>query len=349
MVALEGVRMREKPTAKIRLFASFVPKHDWDSIGPEQIVTLRRKMDSKRGSLLGRLVTGKLDPAASITSHTIDLPGRSLELRVHRPEDAGSPLPLVIAFHGGGFLYGASAQDDWLNSHLAANLPAVVVAVDYRLAPEHPLPAAVDDARDVIPRVLELAREWGCDTSSVAVVGASAGATLSALVACHADELGLPLRAQVLINPVLDWTESMFDFRSMVDNADAPMPTPVMLRAARRLAFPASFDPSTISPLTFQNLAGLAPALILAAGLDPVEDQATAYADRLRAAGVDVEITRYPRAMHAFLSMPGLVAAARPARAELLGFLRDRLLPRVASTPNVTPRTGATAPRQPSA
>jgi acetyl esterase len=322
--------MREKPPFKIRLFARFVPKHDWESVTPEQFVSLRQKLDSKRESWLGRLVTGRPDRATGITSQTIALPGRSLEARVYRPKEAGSRLPLVIAFHGGGFIYGAAAQDDWLNSHLAAKLPAVVVSVDYRLAPEHPLPAAVDDARAVIPRLLELASDWGCDTSSVAVMGASAGATLAALIACRAHELGLPLRAQVLINPVLDWTEKMFDYRSMEENADTPTPTPAMLRACRRVAFPTSFDPATISPLTYPSVSvsGLAPALIQAAGLDALEDQALAYADRLRAAGVEVVLARYPKAMHAYLSMPGLVAAARPARDEIVSFLCSRLAAR---------------------
>lgn len=204
----------------------------------------------------------------------------------------------------------------------------MVASVDYRLAPEHRVPAQVEDAYDAALRLVELAPMWEADPTRIALLGASAGATLAALTAIRADELGLPVRTQVLINPQLDWTERAFEYPSFTENADSPTATPANCRAVQRIALPESFDSRTISPLESDNLAGLVPALIQAAGLDTLEDQSSAYADRLRQAGVDVTLTRYPEAVHAFLSMPGVVPAARPARAEILAHLRSHLLKR---------------------
>ncbi|MFQ6393291.1 alpha/beta hydrolase [Nocardia sp. KC 131] len=317
--------MRGKIPLRVRILDALTTQPDWDSITPDQVIAVREAQNRKRRSALGGLVTGSADRGARITSHALDLPGRQLNVRVYRPERGGSALPLIVAFHGGGFIGGAADQDDWLLSHLAANCPAVVASVDYRLAPEHPIPAPVEDAYAAVSRLIELAAEWGADSTRIAMLGSSAGASLAALTAIRADELGLSVRAQVLINPQLDWTDHAFQYPSFTENADSPTATPANCRAVRRIAVPASFDPRVISPLQTDNLAGLAPALIQSAGLDPLEDQAPAYADRLRQAGVEATLTRYPEAVHAFLSMPGLVPAARPARAEILAYLRDHL------------------------
>ncbi|MEU2036562.1 alpha/beta hydrolase [Nocardia amamiensis] len=318
--------MRGKVPPRVRILTALTPEPDWDSITAEQVIELREAQNRKRRSALGRLVTGRPDRGARITAHALDLPGRRLNVRVYQPERADSALPLIVAFHGGGFILGAPDQDDWLLSHLAANCPAVVASVDYRLAPEHPMPAPVEDAVDAVLRLVELAPVWAADPAHIGLLGASAGATLAALTAIRADELGLPVRTQVLINPQLDWTDRVFEYPSFTENADSPTATPANCRAVQRIALPESFDPRTISPLHRDNLAGLAPALIQSVGTDPLEDQAPAYADRLRQAGVEVTLTRYQEAVHAFLSMPGLVPAARPARAEILAHLRGHLL-----------------------
>ncbi|TQM28858.1 alpha/beta hydrolase [Nocardia bhagyanarayanae] len=320
--------MRGKVPLRVRILTALAAEPDWDSITPDQIIEVREAQARKRGSALGRLVTSKPDRGARITTRTLDLPERRLDVRVYRPEQENSALPLIIAFHGGGFLVGAPDQDDWLLSHLAANLPAVVAAVDYRLAPEHRIGAIVQDAYDAAVRLAESAPELGADPGRIALLGSSAGATLAALTAIHARELELTVRTQVLINPQLDWTDRLFDYPSFTENADAPSPTPAFCRAMVRLASPEPSDRTTFSPLLTGDLTGVAPALIQAAGLDPLEDQAPAYADRLRQAGVAATLTRYPKATHAFLSMPGLVPAARPARTEILTHLHTHLLER---------------------
>lgn len=317
--------MRGKIPIRMRVLTALTPSPDWDSITPDQVVALRARQERLRRSAFGRFVTGAPDRAAVIGTESIDLPDRRIGLRVHRPARGGRGLPLVIAFHGGGFITGVPDQDDWLLSHLAAHCPAVVVSVDYRLAPRHPLPAQVDDACAVAPRLVESAARWGADPARLAVLGASAGATLAALLAIRAEPLGLPVRTQVLINPQLDWTDHVFDYPSFTDNADSPTATPANCRAVHRLTIPAGFDAGTVSPLRFAELPTTAPALIQSVGTDPLEDQATAYADRLRQVGTAVTVTGYPEAAHGFLSMPGVIPAAATARAEILAHLRGVL------------------------
>lgn len=320
--------MRGKVPLRVRILSALSTEPDWDSITPEQIIELREAGNRKRRSAVGKLATLSPDRGARITTYALDLPGRELNLRLYQPARGASNLPLIIAFHGGGFIGGEPDQDDWLLSHLAVNTPAVVASVDYRLAPEHLLPAQIEDAYDSARRLAELAPMWDADPTRIAVLGASAGATLAALTALAAPELGLPVRSQVLINPQFDWTTRVFEYPSFTENAAAPTATPGNCRAVQRIVFPESFDARTISPMYSDKLAGLAPALIQSAGLDTLEDQSPAYAERLRQAGVDVTLTRYPQAVHAFLSMPGLVPAARPARAEIRTHLRNHLLER---------------------
>ncbi|MER7455480.1 alpha/beta hydrolase [Micromonospora sp. NPDC126480] len=293
----------------------------------DQVIALREKVNRAASSPLGRIVTGLPDRRARIEETRIDLPGRRLMLRVHRPKKADRKLPLIVSFHGGGFVGGTAAQNDWLNSHLAARCPAVVVAVEYRLAPEHPLPRPIEDGYDTVARIVDDADRWGVDPAAVAVMGESAGGTIAALVALRARKDGPPIRAQVLIYPGTDWTETVLEYPSIEENADNPTLSLSRLRAARKLSLPPTLDPRTVSPVKFDNLADLPPALVVTAGLDPVADHGRRYVERLREDGTDARLSCYPRATHTFLSTPGLVPAARPARREILAFLRERLRP----------------------
>ena len=317
--------MRGKLPWRTRLMTMFLPAADWDSSTPEQIVDARAAQRRVRRSPLITAVTGRPNPAARISTHPLELPGRRLQVRVYRPAATQPPVPLVIAFHGGGFITGSPDQDDWLLAQLAAQCPAVVASVDYRLAPEYPVPAQIHDAFDAVPALAEQAARWGGDRNRIALLGSDAGATLAALAAIRAAERDWPVCAQVLINPQLDWSDQAFAYPSCTQNADSPTASPAQLRAAARLAVPESFDPQVISPLHCADIAGVAPALIQAAGLDPLADHSDAYADRSSAAGTQVTLTRYPTAVHSFLTMPGACPAARDARAEILRYLRTRL------------------------
>jgi acetyl esterase len=297
----------------------------WEALTDDQVVAAGEKVNRLRSSRAARIVTGLPDRRARIDEHAIDLPGRRLKLRVHRPKGAGPGLPLILSFHGGGFVAGTAAQNDWLNSHLAARCPAVVVSVEYRLAPTHPLPAPVDDGYATFVRLVEDAAGWGIDSAAVAVLGESAGGTIAALVALRARAEGRALRAQVLTCPCTDWTETMADYPSLAANAGNPGLSVPQLRTSRRLSVPPRLDPRGVSPLKFDSLADLPPTLVVAGALDPVRDHGHRYVERLRADGTDAHLTCYPRAVHGFLSMPGLLPAARPARREILDFMRRHL------------------------
>ncbi|WP_406081411.1 alpha/beta hydrolase [Micromonospora sp. NBC_00858] len=300
---------------------------DWEALSDDQVITAREKTNRAALSRAARIVTGLPDRRAHIKETRIDLPGRRLMLRVHRPKDAGRKLPLIVSFHGGGFIAGTATQNDWLNSHLAVRCPAVVVSVEYRLAPEHPLPQPIEDGFDTLVRLVEDAADWGVDPGAVAVMGESAGGTIAALIAVRAGKDGPPLLAQVLNYPVTDWTETMTEYSSIDENADNPTLPLSRLRAARKLSVPPGLDARGVSPLTFDSLAGLPSALVVTAALDPLADHGRRYVERLREDGTDAHLTCYPRATHTFLSIPGLVPAARPARREILTFLHSHLHP----------------------
>lgn len=305
---------------------------DWEALTDGQVIAAREKVNRLGSSRAVRVITGLPDRRARIEERTIELPGRRLKLRVHRPKDAGARLPLILSLHGGGFITGTAAQNDWLNSHLAARCPAVVVSVEYRLAPEHPLPEPLEDAYDTLVRLVDDPFGWGIDPAAVAVLGESAGGTLAALIALHARKDGPPLRAQALTYPATDWSETMTNYPSIAANAGNPGLSLSRLHTGRRLSVPPTLDPRSVSPLKFDSLADLPPTLVIIGDLDPIGDQGRRYVERLCADGTDAHLTSYPKAIHGFLSVPGLVPAARPARREVLAFMRGCLHPATSST-----------------
>jgi acetyl esterase len=321
---------RQRPPLGVRLVFGLQKEPDYLTMSEEALVAFRDAQNRKVTSGLARVMTGFPDRRATIGWQQLTLPDRVLPVRVYRPSHGsrlGAGLPLVLHVHGGGFL-GTAVAADWVNSHLAVQLPAVVVSVEHRLVfPGTPLSAAVDDGWDVLRHVLRDAAQWGVDPAQVAVFGESAGAMVAALAAIRARNADLLLRAQVLVNPCTDLTSTGFDYPSMTEHADNPTLDLARWELFRRLAVPEGTDPRAVSPLYADDLSGLAPALVVVPALDPVADHGRAYADRLREAGTPVRLTEHPRAVHAFLSMPGLVPAARHARREILAFLRHHLHP----------------------
>ncbi|MEU8145579.1 alpha/beta hydrolase [Nonomuraea sp. NPDC048901] len=315
----------ERPPLGIRLMHALQKEPDWSAMTAEELVTLRDTVNRKRASRLARLITGFPDRGATIQWQEVALPDRRLRVRVYRPSPGhgGEGLPLVLHVHGGGFV-GTAVQSDWVNSHLAAQLPAVVVSVEHRLLDlDTPLSAAVDDGWDVLRHVVRHAAQWGIDPARTAVFGESTGSMVTALAAIRARESGLPLRAQVLANSPVDLTSAGFDHASMRQYANSPALTLTQMRFFQQLAVPPGTDPRALSPLYADDLSGLAPALVVVPTIDPVADHGRCYAERLRAAGTPARLTEYPGATHAFLSMPGVVPQAKAARAEIVEFLRD--------------------------
>ncbi|MFH8484802.1 alpha/beta hydrolase [Streptomyces longisporoflavus] len=308
------------------------PAPDWKTVTAGELVAYREAENRWRASGAARAILGEPHPGAAIDWQEVALPGRELPVRVYRPApepdgpgDDRSGLPLVIHVHGGGFV-GTAAQSDWVNSHLAAQLPAVVVSVEHRLVDfDTPLPAAADDGWDVLRHVVGNAVRWGIDPARAAVFGESGGGLICALAALRAKEAGLRLRAQVLVNPAVDVSETMLDHASMTEHADTPTLTVPVLELFRRLAVPPGTDARTLSPLHADDLAGLVPALVVVPTHDPIADHGRRYAERLRAAGTPARLTEYPGAGHAFLSLPGVDPQAEAARAEIHEFLRASL------------------------
>ncbi|WP_280366480.1 alpha/beta hydrolase [Nocardia wallacei] len=299
---------------------------DWLNMTAEELVTFREAANRKAGSRLFRVVTGLPARGVTIRWEDVTLPDRVLRIRVYRPRRGGpGALPLVLHVHGGGFV-GTAAQCDWANSHFAARLPAVVVSVEHRLlAPDVPLTAVVDDGWDVLRHLVRNAADFGIDPARIAIAGESTGGLVSALVAVRAKAAALPVRAQVLVNPATDLTDTMLDYPSFEKYGNSPTLTVDKMRLFHRLAVPADSDARAVSPLYADDLGGLPPALVVIPTLDPIADQGRRYAERLLESGTPASRTEYPGAPHAFLALPGLVSQAKPARAEILAFLREHL------------------------
>jgi len=249
---------------------------------------------------------------ASVQDITIDGPGGELTLRVYRGEgvDPRAMVPCMLYLHGGGWVIGNLESHDRLCRRLANVARLCVVAVDYRLAPEHPFPAALDDGAAALNWVFEHAAELGVDANALGVGGDSAGGNLAASLALLERDGLLPALAyQALIYPALDLTAASASYQS--EMADLPLSAQTMHyfighylpNAKDRLDWRAS-------PLLAQSLVGVAPALVMTVAHDPLCDEGRAYAQRLDAAGVRVTALHFNDHMHGLLGQGRMVPAA---------------------------------------
>lgn len=298
------------------------PYGDIAGMTPELIERSRRP---RPGHGPVSLVVGRL--ARRVRVHDRVVPAQEvgadevLPLRVYSPAGPWrAPRPLVVHFHGGGWVIGSHLSADWLCSGLAAGLGVVVASVGYRLAPEHRAPAAARDCLAATRYLVAHAGDFGVDGTRVAVMGDSAGGNLAAVVAQLSRDGGPSIAAQVLIYPGTDATLSS---PSMHRLADAPVLTLSDIRAFLAHYLGPDGDPTDplVSPLLAPDHRGLAAALIQTAEHDPLLDDGARYAEALRAAGVPVRYTRYLGVPHGFLSMPGITRTAAQARAEIADHL----------------------------
>jgi acetyl esterase len=258
------------------------------------------------------------DAVADVHDVSIPTGAGPLRARVYRPDSEGD-LPCLVWLHGGGWVLGSIESHDHLCHAIAARTPCCVLSIDYRLAPEHPFPAAVDDAWAGLEWTLASTGELRIDSDRIAVGGDSAGGNLAAVLALRARDAGVPLALQLLVYPV---TDADLDSPSYREHASG-----LNLNRDEMKWFWDAYVPDgdqfhpEASPLRAETLAGVAPALIQIAEHDPLFSEGEAYGRRLAEAGVPSTVTYYDGTIHGFVKMPSLTSKANDAVAEMAAAL----------------------------
>ena len=271
-------------------------------------------------------------PAAvdRVEDRRIPVPGGEIGLRIYTPRrlDAATRLPIVLHFHGGGWVAGDLDTHDVIARFYSVHADAIVVSVDYRQPPEHKSPTAVEDSYAALEWAATHASEIGGDSNRLAVIGDSAGGNLAAVVCRLAKERGGPrISYQALIYPAVDLRDPVDDpkypSRSQFGQGDYFISMRDMAWFRGHYLGDVTREPHDprVSPIAAADLRGLPPALILTAGCDVFRDEGRAYADRLAADGVPVEYRCFEGAIHAFMSFAGVI----PMGVEALSFVASRL------------------------
>ncbi|MFT3799849.1 MAG: alpha/beta hydrolase [Burkholderiaceae bacterium] len=247
----------------------------------------------------------------------LDAPGPlgPIPLRLYRPlgSAADTALPVLVYYHGGGFVIGDRDTHDVLCRQLSDQSGCAVVSVDYRMAPEHPFPTPVDECLAATRWIHAQAASLGLDASRLAVGGDSAGGSLASVVSLIARDSGdLPIRFQLLIYPGTDIRRSM---PSHEENAKGYLLTIEALDyfVGHYISDPAHLDDWRASPILRQDLQGLPPALVLVAGYDPLRDEGLAYGQKLSEAGNRVSVVNFSRQIHGFITMGRVIDEANTA------------------------------------
>jgi acetyl esterase len=271
---------------------------------------------------------GDLAGAAEEVGRVVDAvapgPAGDIPVRVYVPAGEG-PFPVLVFYHGGGWVIGDIESHDAPCRALANRSGAIVASVDYRLGPEHRFPAAVDDAYAAAVWAAEKAGEFGGDGARLAVGGDSAGGNLAAVVAQEAKRRGgPPLAFQLLIYPATDRHD---DSPSMRENALGPLLSRAWMEwfYGHYLAGPDDGLDPRVSPARADDLSGLPPALVITAEFDPLRDQGRAYAEKLRAAGVEAEHVDFPGMIHGFFQMGAALDGGRQAMDQAAAAVRTAL------------------------
>jgi acetyl esterase len=259
---------------------------------------------------------------ASVREETIDGPGEPLRLRIYTPHGQG-PFPLLVFFHGSGFVLCSLDTHDGMCRNLCAGGACVVASVDYRLAPEHKFPAGIDDCLHASRWAATHATELGADPTRVAVAGDSAGATMIAVTALRVrDEGGPALCGQLLLYPVTDYYAP--GTPSYRENAEGYGLTRETMKWFwdHYLNDPSEGAHPHAAPLRAPVLSGLPPALVITAEYDPLRDEGEMYAEKLRGSDVSARLFRYAGVNHGFMFWVGVVDKAGAAMNEACDWLR---------------------------
>lgn len=267
---------------------------------------------------LTNLLFGKPLGNKDVEFECLKVDGSDLSLRVYRPKQPRAGRVGLLYFHGGGWVGGDAGLSDWWCSHYAARTQTVVASLDYRLAPVHRFPAALQDCYQALRWFSDQHEVLGIDPGCIGVAGDSAGGNLAAALCIYAGEhQGPPIAYQILINPALDLT---FSSDSVSENTSAPLLSELALRAYARHYIGRNQLPAHphASPLLAEDLSHLPPALIQVGEHDPLRDDGWRYAMRLEAQGVPVQVTEYAGAPHGFVNFPNLTRIAQRALGEAI-------------------------------
>jgi len=269
-------------------------------------------------------LAGPSQEVARVEDRAIPGPAQPIPIRVYWPE-AGKKLPALVYYHGGGWVVGSIDGVDRSCRALANASGCVLISVDYRLAPEHKFPAAVEDADAAVRYIAEHAAEFDIDPNRIAVGGDSAGGNLATVVCLMARDRGGPKIAfQLLVYPVTDYDD---DRPSSHEFAQGYFLTRPMMDYfwGHYLAQPSDGRNPHASPIQAESLAGLPPAMLITAECDPIRDQGEAYAQRLRESGVSVSAKRYEGAIHVFFNLAGVMDSGKQAIEDAGAALRTAL------------------------
>jgi len=271
------------------------------------------------------LLAGKAAPVGEILDRTIDGPAGRLRIRIYRP--AGSVarlLPTILYFHGGGWTIGSLEAYDLPCRFFCARTGCALVAVDYRLAPEHKFPAAIDDAVAAFRWLASEAIAFGIDSARIVIAGDSAGGTIAAVAARLLRDEARPPCLQWLIYPATDLAMRSPSYKSCGEGFLLTHAGMTWFRGHYLNDLSETDDPRA-SPLHANDLSGLPPALIYTAGFDPLRDEGQAYAERLSAAGVKTIHREFDSLIHGFAGMRGALQAAARAMDDMVAGLRHEL------------------------
>ncbi len=329
---------RLPPSLQVRLSGRPPVQVDGETLAPEvqlALAMLERRREPPPETLpppeararrrrLAAVYAGKPTPVGSVADLDLDLDDAPrLRARHYAPAELGDPHPLLVYYHGGGFTYGDLETHDGVCRILCRHAGAHVLSIDYRLAPEHPFPAAVEDARAALRWAIAHASDLGADPARVGVGGDSAGGNLAAAVSQLAARDGGPAPVlQLLIYPATDFSRrrrsrELFGEGFLLTNSEMDWFETNYLGPERTSAR----DPRA-SPLLADDLSGLAPAYVVTAAFDPLRDEGEEYAAALRAAGTPVTLRRFPGFIHAFIAGAGVSRGARDALIEIAGATR---------------------------
>jgi acetyl esterase len=281
--------------------------------------------DARRNRRLEAEVVAERPPLAMARVEPVEIPGPAGPIAARRYVPHGAPAesaPLLVYCHGGGWVIGDLETHDAPCRFLAANSGVQVLAIDYRLAPEHPFPAAAEDALAAYAWTSANAEELDCDPARIAVGGDSAGANLAAVAALLARDAGLQLPAmQMLIYPVILADEEPVSRRTFGEGFLLSKPDMDFFEG-NYLPEGADRSDPRVSILRAGDLSGLPPAYLAIAGFDPLRDEGVAFAERLREAGVPVSLRLHPGLIHTFANLTAVCPSARQAMLEAVGALR---------------------------